>query len=72
MTFEKLIRLLNILDNDGEILVMDEIYVYPKKVCTISKFSDIFECEKYFKDSSRYGLYIYDPDKPYYEMMEEL
>ena len=70
MTFEKLIKLFKILDDDGEILVMDELYSYPKEVCTISKFSDIFECEKYFKESSRYSLYIYESDKPYYEMEE--
>jgi hypothetical protein len=68
MTFEKLIKLLNILDNNGEILVMEDIG-YEKKVCTISKYDDIFECMKYFKDS-RYSLYIYENDKPYYEMKE--
>ena len=68
MTFEKLIKLLNILDNDGEILVMEDIG-YPREVCTISKYSDIFECMKYFKDS-RYDLYIYENDKPYYKMEE--
>ena len=68
MTFEKLIKLLNILDNDGEILVMEDIG-YEKEVCTISKYDDISECMKYFKDS-RYSLYIYEKDKPYYEMKE--
>lgn len=34
MTFEKLIKLLNILDNDGEILVMEDIG-YPKEVCNV-------------------------------------
>lgn len=42
-----------------------------KEVCTISKYDDIFECIKYFKDS-RYSLYIYENDKPYYEMEEFL
>ena len=37
-----------------------------KEVCTISKYDDIFECMKYFKDS-RYTLYIYEDDKPYYD-----
>ena len=41
MTFEKLIKLLNILDNDGKILVMEDIG-YEKEVCTISKYDDIF------------------------------
>ena len=68
MTFEKFIKLIDILDNDGKILVMDDIY-YEKEIYTISKYSDIFECMKYFKDS-RYNLYIYEPDKPYYEMKE--
>lgn len=68
MTFEKLIKLLNILDNNGEILVMEDIG-YEKEVCIISKYDDIFECMKYFKDS-RYSLYIYENDKPYYEMKE--
>ena len=66
MTFEKFIKLINILDNDGEILVMEDIG-YEKEVCTISKYDDIFECMKYFKDS-RYSLYIYEDDKPYYEI----
>ena len=68
MTFEKLIKLLNILDNGGEILVMEDIG-YPREVCTISKYSDVFECMKYFKDLG-YSLYIYEDDKPYYEMEE--
>lgn len=35
MTFEKLIKLLDVLNNDGEILVMiDE--GYPREVCRIS------------------------------------
>lgn len=68
MTFEKLIKLLNILDNDGEILVMEDIG-YSREVCTISKYNDIFECIKYFKDS-RYDLYVYEADKPYYDMKE--
>lgn len=68
MTFEKLIKLLNILDNDGEILVMEDIG-YPREVCTISKYDDVFDCMRYFKDS-RYSLYVYEDDKPYYEMEE--
>lgn len=68
MTFEKLIKLLNILDNGGEILVMEDIG-YSREVCTISKHDDIFECMKYLKDS-RYDLYVYENDKPYYEMEE--
>ena len=40
-----------------------------KRVCIISKYNDVFECMKYFKDS-RYSLYIYENDKPYYEMKE--
>ena len=68
MTFEKLIELLDILNNDGEILVMiDE--GYPREVCRISKYSNIFESMKYFRDST-YDLYVYEPDKPYYEMKE--
>lgn len=68
MTFEKLIKLLNILDNNGEILVMEDIG-YEKEVCIISKYDDIFECMKYFIHS-RYSLYVYENDKPYYEMEE--
>lgn len=68
MTFEKLIKLLNILDNDGEILVMEDIG-FEKEVCTISKYSDISDSMKYFTES-RYSLFIYEEDKPYYEMEE--
>lgn len=68
MSFEQLIKLLKILDDDGEILVMEDIG-YPKECYIISKYDDVFECMKYFKDS-RYSLYIYENDKPYYEMEE--
>lgn len=47
----------------------DVVIGYEKEVCTISKYDDIFECMKYFKDS-RYSLYIYENNKPYYEMKE--
>ena len=36
MTFEKFIKLIDILDNDGKILVMEDIG-YEKEICTISK-----------------------------------
>lgn len=49
-------------------LVVEDIG-YEKEVCTISKYDDVFECIKYFKDL-RYSLYIYENDKLYYEMEE--
>lgn len=72
MTFEKLIKLLNILDHDGEILVMEDIAEglsdyddeNMRKVDIISKYSDISECMKYFTES-KYELYIYEKYIPY-------
>ena len=37
MTFEKLINLFKILDDGSEILVMDELYSYPKEVCSMER-----------------------------------
>ena len=75
MTFEKLIKLLNILDNDGEILVMEDLTDGQadyddepmRKVNLISKYSDISECMKYFTES-KYELYVYEKYIPYYCM----
>lgn len=77
MTFQKLIKLLNILDNNGEILVMEDIAEglsdYDDenmcKVDIISKYSDISECMKYFTES-KYKLYVYEKYIPYYCMDE--
>lgn len=56
MTFEKFIKLIDILDHEGEILVMEDISegssYYDgenmREVDKISKYSDISECMKYF------------------------
>lgn len=77
MTFENLIKTMNILDQGGEILVMEDIAEglsdYDAEnmweVCKISKYSDISDSMKYFTES-RYSLYIYEKDKPYYELEE--
>lgn len=71
MTFETWIKMLNILDHDGEILVMEEIAEgeIMREVCTISKYSDISDSMKYFTES-KYSLYIYEKNKPYYELEE--
>lgn len=77
MTFKSLIRLLDILDNEGEILVMEDIAEglsdyddeNMREVETISSESDISDCMKYFTES-RYSLYIYEKDKPYYYLEE--
>ena len=75
MTFEKLIKLLNILDNDGEILVMEDLTDGQadyddepmRKVNLISKYSDISDCMQYFTES-KYELYVYEEHIPYYCM----
>ena len=77
MTFESLIKMINVLDQGGEILVMEDIAEgltdyddeNMHEACTISKYSDISDCMKYFTES-RYSLYIYEKDKPYYYLEE--
>ena len=77
MTFEKFIKLIDILDHEGEILVMEDISegssYYDdenmREVDKISKYSDISECMKYFTES-KYALYVYEKDTPYYCMDE--
>lgn len=75
MTFEKFIKLINILDHEGEILVMEDIAEglsdyddeNMREVDRISKYSDISECMKYFTES-KYELYVYEKHIPYYCM----
>lgn len=77
MTFKSLIRLLDVLDHGGEILVMEDISEglsdYDNenmcRVEIISSESDISDCMKYFTES-RYSLYIYQKYKFYYELEE--
>lgn len=76
MTFEILIKMLDVLNNDGEILVMEDITDGQcdyddeclREKCKISKYDNISDCMEYFTNESRYRLFIYEKDKPYYEM----
>lgn len=75
MTFNSLSRLLDVLNNGGEILVMEDIAEglsdydaeNMREVEIISSESDISDCMKYFTES-RYSLYVYEKYKPYYEL----
>ncbi len=75
MTFEQFIRLIDILDHEGEILVMEDIAEglsdygdeNMREVDRISKYSDISECMKYFTES-KYVLYVHEKYIPYYCM----
>ena len=77
MTFESLIKMLDVLDHDGEILVMEDLAEVlsdyddenMREVCKISKYSEISDCKKYITESM-YHLYIYEEYKPYYELEE--
>ncbi len=77
MTFGNLKKMFDIINNGGEILVMEDIAEglsdYDAEnmweVEKISSESKISDCVKYFTES-KYSLYIYEKDKPYYELEE--
>lgn len=77
MTFGNLKKMLDVINNGGEILVMEDISEGQPdfddecmcEVEKLSEFSDISDCMKYFTES-RYSLYIYEKDKPYYYLEE--
>ena len=75
MTFGNLKKMFDVLNNGGEILVMEDIAEGQsdfddecmREVEMISSESDILDCMKYFTES-KYSLYVYEKDKPYYEL----
>lgn len=75
MTFGGLFKILDILNNGGEILVMEDIaeglsdYIPENmhEVEILSDMSDISDSMKYFTES-KYSLYVYEKGKPYFEL----